>query len=54
MNKKQALTIASVLLILLGVLMIYLGFYSAPKTLWPPVITGIGFFIIAWGFYVSK
>ncbi len=43
MTKK----LATVLLILLGIIMIYIGGVYAPKVMLPPIITGIGFFIIA-------
>jgi len=52
--KKQILSVITVLLVLAGATMLYLGFASAPKILWPPVVTGFGFFIIAAGFWVSK
>jgi hypothetical protein len=35
------------LLIVLGIAMIYIGGFGAPKLMLPPVITGIGFFAIA-------
>ncbi len=35
------------LLIVLGIAMIYIGGFAAPKFMLPPVITGIGFFAIA-------
>jgi hypothetical protein len=54
MNRRQSLTISAVLLVILGVIMIYLGLSSAAKILWPPVITGTGFFIIARGFMSSR
>ncbi len=42
--------VAAVLLVILGIVMIYLGAFSGLKLLLPPVITGIGFFVIAWAF----
>jgi hypothetical protein len=48
MKKRSILIIAAILLIVLGIIMIYLGGFSTSKTLWPPIITGIGFFVIAW------
>ncbi len=48
MNKNNALSIASILLIVLGIAMIYIGGFYAPKVMLPPIITGIGFFIITW------
>ncbi|MEO8711822.1 MAG: hypothetical protein ABI405_06835 [Parafilimonas sp.] len=43
MEKSNILIIAAILLIILGIIMIYLGGFSTPKTLWPPIVTGIGF-----------
>ncbi|WP_456424154.1 hypothetical protein [Lutibacter sp.] len=54
MGKKNILTISSVLLIVLGLAMIYIGGFYAPKIMLPPIITGIGFFIIAWSLNVLK
>ena len=48
MNKNKVLSIALILLIILGIVMIYIGGFYAPKVMLPPIITGIGFFIIAW------
>jgi len=42
---KNLLTISSILLILLGIAMLVIGFTG--KLILPPIITGIGFFIIA-------
>jgi len=47
MKKNSILTIAGMLLILLGIYMIYLG--SKGKIL-PPTITGVGFVVIALAF----
>ena len=48
MNKNNTLSIASLLLIVLGIAMIYIGGFYAPKVMLPPIITGVGFFILAW------
>ncbi len=48
MEKNQVLTITSILLVVLGVVMIYLGGFNSPKVILPPIVTGIGFFVIAW------
>jgi len=48
MDKNKVLSLAAILLIILGVIMIYLGGFYAPKVILPPIITGLGFFIIAW------
>jgi hypothetical protein len=47
MKQNKGITVAIFLLIILGLYMIYLGFYSGPKTLIPPIVTGVGFFVIA-------
>lgn len=47
MNLNQTLTIAAILLVLLAIAMIYIGGIYAPKVMLPPIITGVGFFIIA-------
>ena len=38
---------AGIILILAGIAMIYIGGFYAPRTMLPPIITGIGFFAIA-------
>ena len=48
MNKNKVLTVSSIALFLLGIAMIYIGGFYAPKVMLPPIITGVGFFIIAW------
>jgi len=48
MNKNNVLTVSSIVLFLLGVAMIYIGGFYAPEVILPPIITGVGFFIIAW------
>lgn len=52
MDKKQILMAARLFLIALGFLMIYLGGFANEKVILPPIITGIGFFAIAWVFGV--
>ncbi|MCK5638519.1 MAG: hypothetical protein KAH67_07390 [Flavobacteriaceae bacterium] len=54
MSKFQAIDIASILLIALGIVLIYIGGFYAPKVMLPPIITGIGFFVIAWVFQILK
>lgn len=54
MNKNKVLSISAILLIVLGVVMIYIGGFYAPKVILPPIITGIGFFIIAWSLFALK
>jgi hypothetical protein len=47
MNRNSTLLASSVLLVLLGVYMVYLG---TTKRMMPPTITGIGFIVIAIAF----
>ncbi len=54
MDKNRIITISSVLLIILGIVMIYIGGFYTPKIMLPPIITGIGFFIIAWSLNALK
>lgn len=54
MDKNRVLSIAAGLLILMGLIMIYIGGFYAEKVMLPPIITGIGFFIIAWVFVTLK
>ncbi|WP_457611053.1 CAL67264 family membrane protein [Lutibacter sp.] len=54
MRKKTILIISSVLLIILGIVMIYIGGFYTPKVMLPPIITGIGFFIVAWSLNALK
>ncbi|WP_370478045.1 hypothetical protein [Tamlana flava] len=54
MYKSKILAIAAILLIVLGIFMIYLGGFYAPKIMLPPIITGIGFFLIAWALNALK
>lgn len=46
--------IAAYLLIILGIAMIYIGGFHAPKLMLPPIITGVGFFAIAAIFLQEK
>ena len=45
---------SSILLVLFGIAMIYLGGFYAPKLMLPPIISGIGFFLIAWALNALK
>lgn len=45
-NKKNIVAIG---LVLLGIIMLVLGFVAGPKIMLPPIITGLGFFLLAWG-----
>ncbi len=54
MNKNKILTITAIVLVILGIIMIYLGGFHSPKVILPPIITGIGFFFIAWAVNAVK
>jgi hypothetical protein len=44
----------AVLLMLLGIAMIYIGGFYAENVMLPPIITGVGFFLIAFVFIKDK
>lgn len=46
--------IVAIVLIILGIVMIYIGGFHAPKVILPPIITGIGFFLISLVFLKDK
>lgn len=48
MDKNKVLSISAGLLLVLGIAMIYIGGFYTPKVLLPPIITGIGFFVLGW------
>lgn len=50
MSKNKTITIAFIILLVLGVAMLYLGGFHGEKIILPPILTGIGFFVIAWVF----
>jgi hypothetical protein len=54
MKRNNILKISASIMVILGIVIITLGFTSAPRVLIPPVITGIGFLIIAWVFAILK
>lgn len=54
MNQNSTLSIVAIILIILGITMIYIGGFHAPKLMLPPIITGIGFFAIAAAFFSMK
>jgi len=54
MDKNKILTISAILLIIIGIAMIYIGGFYAPKVMLPPILTGVGFFVIAWAFSTLK
>jgi len=54
MSRNKTLSTAVILLILLGIAMIYIGGFYASKIMLPPIVTGVGFFIIAWALNALK
>ena len=54
MKQNSTLSIVAILLIILGIAMIYIGGFYAPKVILPPIITGVGFFAIAAAFFSLK
>lgn len=54
MKRNSVLLTAQIFLILLGSAMILIGGFFSKKFLLPPIITGIGFFVIAWAFSILK
>jgi hypothetical protein len=54
MKKNNILTTTAILLIILGIAMIYIGGFYAPKIILPPIITGVGLFLIAWALNALK
>ena len=54
MKRNTVLGTAQFLLVILGILMILIGTIFSNKFLLPPIITGIGFIIIAWAFKSLK
>lgn len=51
MEKNRKINTISMLLLLIAILMFYLGYVYGN---WPPVITGVGFVVIVWGFQIMK
>ncbi|MDO5656187.1 MAG: hypothetical protein Q4G27_08620 [Flavobacteriaceae bacterium] len=47
--QKNKQNIVAVGLVILGIIITILGFTAGPKIMLPPIITGLGFFLIAWG-----
>jgi len=48
MDKNNKIKVSAILLIILGITMIYIGGFYGPKVILPPIITGVGFMIVAW------
>ena len=47
---SNTVRLAAISLVILGIVMIYIGGFYGTNVMLPPIITGIGFFIIAWVF----
>lgn len=54
MDKNKILTTTAIILVVLAIVMIYIGGFYAPKVILPPIITGIGFLLIAWALNALK
>ena len=54
MEQNKALTTAMYLMVLLALVMIYLGAFFTPNILYPPIVTGLGFLVLAWLFHTLK
>jgi hypothetical protein len=50
MENSKLIKVSALALVILGLVMIYIGGFYASKVMLPPIITGLGFFIIAWVF----
>jgi glucose dehydrogenase len=51
MKTPKLFKTCSLALVILGIAMIYIGGFYGASIILPPIITGIGFFIIAWIIY---
>lgn len=54
MDKNRILSTTAILLIVLGIALIYIGGFYAPEVMLPPIISGIGFLLIAWALHALK
>ena len=54
MKRDSVLLIAQIILIILGVVMVLIGGVLGKKFMLPPILTGLGFFVIAWAFSAFK
>lgn len=54
MKRETVLIIAALLMAALGLLIGYLGLFSGPAVLLPPVVTAVGFLVVAWVFFVFR
>jgi len=50
MTNSKLIKVSALALVILGIAMIYIGGFYGEKIILPPIITGLGFFIIAWVF----
>ena len=53
-EKNNVLLLGLWMMVILGLVMVYLGGLHGPNVMWPPIVTGIGFFVIAWVFAVLR
>ncbi len=51
MKRESILGIGSLLMILLALAIGYIGVFGGPNILLPPLITSVGFVVIAWVFF---
>ena len=54
MKRNSLLQVSALIIFILGVIMIALGYITGPKLLIPPIITGLGFMVIAGVFLILK
>jgi len=54
MKNSKLIKLSALALVILGIAMIYIGGFYSSKVILPPIITGIGFFIIAWVFNAQE
>ena len=54
MKRNDVLNTSGLIMIILGIIMIVLGVSAGPKVLIPPIVTGIGFMVVAWVFMMLK
>ena len=52
MKRNNVLYLSALILFILAIVMIYLGYTTGPKVLLPPLVTGIGFMVVA-GVFVT-
>ncbi|MCF8218469.1 MAG: hypothetical protein K9I29_06475 [Bacteroidales bacterium] len=53
--RKTALSFASILMLVFGLLLIYFGiFQGGGDIVWPPIISGAGFIVVSWIFQILR